>query len=361
MLMSGDMLYRAASSMSTPSGGGPDLPTMRCIFCDQERPGSEEHVFPLAIGGRLITDRVCKPCNSTLGSRVDVALTDNFIIRSRRSQLGLAGNSGVIPAAHEILLGTPTLAEDPTRRVRVTFNEATEKLDIKALYHASEIELEDGTLTKKIIVDASHVGQIPVILQRERKRAGLPELSPEELEAEVKKQTENVQTTTNPSVLYNTQFDFSYLRHALIKIAYELAFLWLGESYLDDDFAAQLRSAVIDPDPASTDELPAHVECAEGFAPFYLWSPDKTHHLAYATAVNGNIVVAVRVFDIFAAAVEVTKDAARYLSGGDSERRLRFLAIDPASGRMHQTSLMDEYKRAWHPAMTVRNHSQPRE
>ena len=62
--MSGDMLYRAASGMSTPSGGGPDLPTMRCIFCDQERPGSEEHVFPLAISGRLITDRVCKPCNS---------------------------------------------------------------------------------------------------------------------------------------------------------------------------------------------------------------------------------------------------------------------------------------------------------
>jgi hypothetical protein len=343
--------------MSTRSGGWPDLPTMRCIFCVQERPGSEEHVFPLAIGGRLITDRVCKPCNSTLGSRVDVALTDNFIILSRRSQLGLAGNSGLIPAAHEILVGTPTLAEDPTRRVRVTFNEATGKLDIKALYHASEIELEDGTLSKQIIVDASQVGQIPVILQRERKRAGLPDLSPEELEAEVQKQPENIQTTTNPGVLYNTQFDFSYLRHTLIKIAYELAFLWLGESYLDDDSAAQLRSAVNDPDPASTDGLPAHVEYAEGFAPFHLWSPDKTHHLAYATAVNGNIVVAVRVFDIFAAAVEVTKDAARYLSDGDSERRLRFLAIDPTSGEMSETSLADELMRVARLA-TAGNHSQ---
>jgi hypothetical protein len=326
---------RVASGKSTPSGSGPDLPIMRCIFCVQERPGSEEHVFPFAIGGRLITYRVCKPCNSTLGSRVDVALTDNFIVRFRRSQLGLSGNSGVVPASHEFLLGTPTLAEDPTRQVRVTFNESTGKLDIKALYHSSEIELENGTKAKRIIVDASDIAQIPVIFQRERKRAGLPELSPEELEAEVKMQTENVQHLQNPSVLYNKQLSFVYLRHAMIKIAYELAFLWLGESYLDDPSAVELRSAVLDADPASTDRLPAHVEDAEGFPPFQFWSPDKTHHLAYATAGNGNIVVAVRVFDVFAAAVEVTKDAPRYLSDGDSERRLRFLAIDPASGRMH--------------------------
>ena len=39
---------------------------MRCIFCSNERPSSLEHVFPLAIGGHITTDRVCKECNSTL-------------------------------------------------------------------------------------------------------------------------------------------------------------------------------------------------------------------------------------------------------------------------------------------------------
>jgi hypothetical protein len=58
---------------------------MRCIFCLNERPGSKEHVFALAIGGRLTTDRVCEPCNSTLGSRVDAALSDFFSIRVRRT------------------------------------------------------------------------------------------------------------------------------------------------------------------------------------------------------------------------------------------------------------------------------------
>jgi hypothetical protein len=51
-----------------------DSAAMRCIFCTNERPPSVEHVFPLAIGGHRTTDRVCKECNSTLGSRVDAAI-----------------------------------------------------------------------------------------------------------------------------------------------------------------------------------------------------------------------------------------------------------------------------------------------
>ena len=118
---------------------------MRCIFCLQERPGSEEHVFPIAIGGRLTTDRVCEPCNSTLGSRVDAALSENFLGRCRRAELGLAGNSGKPPAPYEILLGVAKLAEHPERRVRIKFDKATRKLDIKALYHSADVILPNGS------------------------------------------------------------------------------------------------------------------------------------------------------------------------------------------------------------------------
>lgn len=52
---------------------------MLCIFCCQERAPSCEHVLPLAIGGTITTDRVCEECNSTLGSRVDAALSGTGI------------------------------------------------------------------------------------------------------------------------------------------------------------------------------------------------------------------------------------------------------------------------------------------
>lgn len=92
---------------------------MICIFCTNDRPGSDEHVFPLAIGGRLVTDRVCQPCNSVLGARVDSALSDNFMVRGYRARLGLSGNSGVVPEQFELLLGTSDLA-DKSGRIRVT-------------------------------------------------------------------------------------------------------------------------------------------------------------------------------------------------------------------------------------------------
>lgn len=65
---------------------------MRGIFCLEERPRSVEHVFPLAIGDPLTTDRICERCNSEPGSRVDAALTDWFPIRTRRAELHLAGH-----------------------------------------------------------------------------------------------------------------------------------------------------------------------------------------------------------------------------------------------------------------------------
>ena len=56
---------------------------MLCIFCCKERASSLEHVFPLAIGGTVTTDRVCRECNSMLGTRVDAALSDFLPIRMR--------------------------------------------------------------------------------------------------------------------------------------------------------------------------------------------------------------------------------------------------------------------------------------
>ena len=317
---------------------------MRCIFCLQERPATEEHIFSLAIGGCLTIDRVCVSCNSTLGSRVDVALSDNFVVRMRRASLGLAGNSGLPPAPHELLIGVHQLTDHPGR-VQVTFNRATGKLDLKALHHASDLITPDGTNVRQIIVDAKDIGQLGKIIKRERKRHRLPPLSDEQLAAKVRDAAESVTTITNPRVHVAKSVSFAYLRHAMIKIAYELAFLWLGESYLEDPSAARLRAAICTADPASTDQYPAWVGDAEDCGAFEFWSADRRQHLAYAFADrNLGIAIAVRVFDIHAAIVWVTKNANTYL-GGPAPNALRFLAIDPESRSLRNVPFMEEMGR----------------
>jgi hypothetical protein len=321
-----------------------DSPTMRCIFCTNERPPSLEHVFPLAIGGHITTDRVCKECNSTLGSRVDAALSDFLPIRVRRAELGLAGNSPAPPGRFELLSGDVQMVGEAGGRLRVKYDEATKKLDLRRLYQASDIVTPDGKKIRQITIDARDKDQLPVIIQRERKRHGLPPLSSEELAIEASNYTAN--TIENPNVLFNVSASFAYLRHSMFKIAYELAFLWLGETYLDDPLAVELRTAICKSDIASTDGLPGYVgEASECEAFIKTWIPHPAHHLAYSNVFSNHVMIAVRIFDLYAACVPVSREATRYFGSAADLTELRFLALDAVSGTKIDTALAEEIHR----------------
>jgi hypothetical protein len=316
---------------------------MLCIFCLEERPPSLEHVFSLAIGGTVKIDRVCSQCNSALGSRVDAALSDFLPIRTRRAKLGLAGHGREPPGQFEILLGDQKLIGPTANRIRTTLNKATGKLDIRQLHHATDVILPDGRKVRQVTIDARDKDQIPKIIQRERKRHGLPPLSEEELAVEAKKFTVN--TVENPLVQVRFNVSFAYLRHAMMKIAYELAFLWLGESYLDDALAIELREAICKEDLASTDKLAGYVGEAEPCAVFKFWTPHEAHHLAFASVVANSLVVAVRVFDLYAAAIVVSREPNRYVRSAADSSKLRFLAIDSVSGKTINTTYDAESRR----------------
>jgi hypothetical protein len=317
---------------------------MICIFCGSERTPSLEHVLPRAIGGTITTTRVCTACNSDFGSRIDSAVSNFMPIRSRRAQLKLAGHSGAVPDWFEMFLGEGKMVGPDEHRVRTWFNRATGQLETEQLFHAKEYVREDGQADMRFTIDARHRADIPKILQRERSRRGLRPLTDEEL-AKIDQQL-TINTVEQPVIKRSISVSFAYLRHAMLKIAYELAFLWLGEDYLCDPVAHLLRAAISDRDIASTDAIPGYINVAQGCPAFQNWSSDGSHHLAYALALpNRQIVVAVRIFDIYAAAVPVTSDAQRYLRSRSDREKLRFLAIDAPSGQTIDTSHDDEVRR----------------
>ena len=317
---------------------------MRCIFCSNERPPSLEHVFPLAIGGHITTDRVCKECNSTLGSRVDAALCDFLSIRRRRAELGLAGNASVPPGQFELLEGVVSLAGSNGGRLRVTYDETTKKLDLRRLYQASDVVTPDGQKVRQIIVDARDKDQIPTIIRRERRRHGLPPLSDEELALQASNY--EAKSIENPTVHMNIRTSFAYLRHAMFKIIYELAFVWLGETYLDDPLAVELRTAICNPDLASTDSFAGFVGDASDCPAFSQWIPHPAHHLAYSQVVAGQVLIAVRIFDLYAAAVPVSREAARYFGGPSAHpAELRFIALDAVNGKVVDADFSEEIHR----------------
>jgi hypothetical protein len=318
---------------------------MRCIFCLNDRPGSLEHVFPFAIGGCLTTDRVCEPCNSMLGSRVDKALTDNFVVRTHRALTGMAGNSGAAPPLHETLEGVGELAGYPGRRVHISYNEATNRLDAKALPVVTPLETPDGVQGCHIILDEKDLDKLPRIIQRERKKHGFPPLTEEQLATEVARFAASVEVIQNPQVIFRKTCKFDFVSHALFKIAYELAFLWLGESYLDDPSAAALRTAICSKDSNSTTRLPARALPAEECSAFFFCSQERKHHIAYAFANHEGIAIAIRVFDIHAAWIWVANDASRYIRDSDGWDRLKLVEMDSENRTMRETQVLEEMNR----------------
>jgi len=331
---------------------------MLCIFCLKERPSTEEHIFPLAIGGTVTTDRVCESCNSGLGSRVDAALSDFFPIRARRAKLGLAGNGGEVPGLHEFFLGMANLVGVEANQVHTAFNKSTGKLDLKQIPHKSETTLTSGETSVQITVDARDRGKLPKMIQRERTLRNLPPLPEEELANAVNNFAVN--SVENPVVHITRAIDFKYLRHAMMKIAYELAFLWLGEAYLDDPKAALLREAICSADPSSTDHIDGYVGFAteDQFKIFQAWIPHEAHHLAYSWVLHqlDRVVIAIRVFDIYGAMITVSDEAGRYFQNAvDYSAKQRLLAIDTVTKKTIDVSFgveqrriaeaMDKYKR----------------
>lgn len=71
--------------------------TIYCPYADRDIPISEsspEHIIPLALGGMNgFTIPVSKDFNSNVGSEIDGALANDFLVRSKRDKHGVKGHS----------------------------------------------------------------------------------------------------------------------------------------------------------------------------------------------------------------------------------------------------------------------------
>ena len=81
---------------------------IKCIYCTKEKEEHEfslEHIFPTALGGKVLPDAVfktrsvCRECNSRFGLYIDGAFLKSFFPRSYRPD----GNAYIIPNIYKIL------------------------------------------------------------------------------------------------------------------------------------------------------------------------------------------------------------------------------------------------------------------
>jgi hypothetical protein len=172
-------------------------------------------------------------------------------------------------------------------------------------------------------------------------------LSRVDLEAKVGEAKAQMGTINQPYVRHDLNADVIDYHKAILKITYELAWLWLGETYLDDPVAIRLRRKILE---NSDEEIHSFIQIGT-LAPFdKMWADEPDALLALGQTSGGAIVISVRIFDVLSGYAVVSYESARYPSLIEG----RFFCCDPQTRKTRDTTLSEEVSRIVRLRMATR-------
>lgn len=255
-----------------------------------------------------MTELVCKNCNDYLGSNIDSHLSNNHFIISQREKYNLKGKGayGKIP---------PFFNSSFTDKDNIKWKFEADK-GFKMISPKMKF-LEDGNV--EIITDIPNIPRAMDDLCKKITRQGrsldnvLPNLS------KLKEECNRILPTLNiaKSII---KIDFIEYKRCLLKICYELGFYWLGEQYIYDSIAQEIRSVLCHPKNSYLSEnhwskfskvykIGLYNDMSESFK---FWNTEEDSHIAYFLKVRNTIVCAIRIFKVFSAIITLTEHADKY-------------------------------------------------
>jgi hypothetical protein len=213
-----------------------------------------------------------------------------------------------------------------------------DRITPQLLYKSQRIQSEDGKETVRITADECQAPDLEKIIQRTLRREGLSPLSETELQAKVAELKEQIRTLEQPCVRHDLKVDLVSYHNAMLKIAYELAWLWLGDGFLDDPGAVKLRQKILE----NADEQIRGVIQIGMTGPFEkMWTDEPNVLIALGQKSEQGIVVSVRIFDVLCGLIAVSDQPARY----PDFREDRFFWCDPQTKQTRDSSLPEEVVR----------------
>lgn len=215
--------------------------------------------------------------------------------------LGLAGKSGTVPNPLE----DGVVADDPNHKLKYIIEEGAPR----RLYTVPNVEHgtdENGNPIISIRLDKTDEDKLPEILETLKTR-----LSKGGKQIEFKTRDAHNVRIEQPLVRQTFKFETLGWQRGIIKIAYELAFRFLGPSYLDDPIAQNLREILL-PDEITDDIFAKHpvrgtIQLTDNMQDFaFLDDPDSLY--GALLHINGMLICAVKILGVFQGKIVVTEN-----------------------------------------------------
>ena len=205
----------------------------KCIICRKIKSDfNDEHVIPDSIQGYYHIKKVCKDCNSKMGSKIDDKLTNHKFIEFQRNLLELKGKSGAIPNPFS---GTHTIQDDPEQKIQLIIDK-----DGKFIPKFIPKVPKTSTITDKftIVIDKKEETQLNIIVDKFLQRNGI---SKNNIKQEKKYKSEK------PWIHMQMIIDIHSFKMGILKIAYEFTVDQIPE-YFDDPAAIEISKILFNVD-----------------------------------------------------------------------------------------------------------------
>lgn len=316
---------------------------MICIFCFEERPESEEHVFPESIGGGFSIRRLCKCCNGRFGRDVDPLLIKHVLTQMSRSRYKVGDKRGKVPQMFSTGILQDPVGDAGLRDVRVkhTVDPTTGIFGMQIL-PTIQSEIGESGETTRISGVFSNETDARAWFQAELKRRGTIVESNDEFEA-LWQQSVTIGQIEKPTARYTVMVDSFRYRQALTKIAYEMAWHWLGDSWLQDAVARKMRKILRG---APKEKLPLHglmeigTTASELLPAIINWLDIQPYeHLALLLVTGGRAGLYISIFNMFFAVVDVTSKPDEYQLADLRDIPAKALLLDARNLDFTETTL----------------------
>lgn len=260
---------------------------MKCIFCLQEKPSSDEHVIPDSIGGTLHIKEVCRECNSTLSRLVDNPFANCSLIQLARYTHSLGGKRDNIPFPFN---GIGTI--DTGQKVSLNRNfvpHFKRNLDIS--------ETSDGGLKISFNADAADKENFDKMLGAPFRKvliAKYPDFSDEKIDkliGDIVNQAKaQAPISDRKSIKQKMSICLDDLLFEFLKIAYELWFKRFGYPWVEESATANvLRTAIMNKN--SISPIRGKLFCPD--IPHPMSDPNKNHMI-----IQMDGICVIRLFNI---------------------------------------------------------------
>ncbi len=277
-----------------------------CIFCLNEFSDNlktQEHIVPYSLGGNVSIYEVCQKCNSHLGAFIDEPLVNNFLVDLKRKNLKIRGKNGDIPNPFFYMK-----AKEDSRKYNWHFKDG-KPTHIYTVPHKEIIEERNGRLRLNIVVDASEPEKADEIVKKVLKRQNKKGIT-----LELTDQKRIHRTQEAPEMELTAEISIFRFKLGMLKIAYEIAYKWLGEIYLNDPIAKIIREFLLQEDIELEDFNKLEIK---GFIDFSSMKKlenvviglDNPNYIYVSLMpIDDFIFCEIKIFDIFYGSFEISKE-----------------------------------------------------